>query len=106
MPLAVGDGAVVAAAGNADGTALLLASTDSIRESGSDSDVINLRGGLVVPGTPGGSAVHGHECALITDEKNDIGVIRIDPQILIVVAARRDYQNLWINPNDPNIILL
>ena len=87
MPVAGGEGAIVAAAGNADGAALLLAAADAIGESWSYRDVINLSGGLVVPGTPGGSVVDGDECALIADEKNNVWVVGIDPEILIVVAA-------------------
>jgi hypothetical protein len=53
MPLAEGDGAIVAAAGDADRTALLLAAANAIGKSCRLPDVIELRGGLVVPGTPG-----------------------------------------------------
>ena len=87
MPLAIGDGAVVAAAGDADRAALLLPSANAIGESGCDRDVINLRCGLVVPGTPGRSAVDGDERALVADEKNNVWVVGIDPEILVVVAA-------------------
>src|ERR1700733_10639198 len=87
MPFAVGDGAVVATAGDANRTTLLLAAADAVGESGSYGDMINLRGGLVVPGTPGRSSVDGDERALIAYEKNNVWVVRIDPEILIVVAA-------------------
>ena len=89
MPLAIGDGAVVAAAGDADGTALLLASANAIGESVADGYVINLRGGLVVPGTPAGSAVDGDDRTLVADDENDVGIVGIDPEILVVVAAGR-----------------
>src|SRR6202167_2631842 len=89
MPVAEVDGAVVATTGDADRTALLLAAADAIGECRSDRDVINLRGGLVVPGAPGGSAVDGDESALVAHEKNNVGVVGIDPEILIVVAAGR-----------------
>ncbi len=51
--------------------------------------MIHLRGGLVVPRTPGLTAVYRDDGALIADQQNDLGVIRIDPEILIIVAARR-----------------
>ena len=54
---------------------------------GVTADVINLRGGLVVPGTPGCSAVDGDQRALIADQENNVGIVGIDPEILIVVAA-------------------
>ena len=51
--------------------------------------MVELRGGLVVPGTPGRSAIDRHEGALIANQKNNVWIVGIDPQILIVVAARR-----------------
>ena len=67
MPLAVSDGAVVASAGDADGTTFLLAAADAVGEGGRDGHVINLRGGLVVPGAPGCAVVDGDQRTLITD---------------------------------------
>src|ERR1700719_4845494 len=88
MPLAHGDGAVVTAARDTDGAAFLLASATLIGKSRRHRDVINLRRGLVVPGTPGGSAVHGYERALIADEKDNVGIVGVDPKILVIVATR------------------
>src|SRR5580692_3261040 len=51
--------------------------------------MVELRGGLVVPGTPGRSARDRDEGALIANQQNDAGIVGVDPQILIVVAARR-----------------
>ncbi len=50
--------------------------------------VIKLRSRLVVPGAPRLAAVHRDQRALIGDEKNDVGMVRINPQVLIIVAAR------------------
>ena len=80
MPLAIGDGAVVAATGDADGTAFLLAAANAIGESVADRYVINLRGGLVVPGTPTGAAVDGDDRTLVADDENDVGIVGIDPE--------------------------
>ena len=58
MPFAQGDLAVVAAAGDADRAALLLPAHRPVGKGVRGSHVIELRGGLVVPGTPGLAAVH------------------------------------------------
>jgi len=87
VPVALRDFAVVAAGGDADGAALLLAGADLIWESVGDSDVVELSGGLVVPAAPGLSAVDTDERALVGDEEDDVGVGGVDPQVLVVVAA-------------------
>src|SRR3984893_9065434 len=79
MPLAKCNLSVVAATGDADRATLLLSSANPIREAVGDCDVIELRRGLVVPGTPRGPAVHGYQSALIADQKNDVGMIGVDP---------------------------
>ncbi len=89
MPVAEGDGAVVAAAGDADGTAFLLPGTNPIGERVVGDRVVKLRRRLVVPGTPSVAAVHGDNCTLIADQKNNAAVVGIDPEVLIVVAAGR-----------------
>ena len=89
MPFAEGDGAIVPATGDAGGTTLLLAAADAIGKIGSYGNMVELRGGLVVPGTPGRSASERHQGALIADQKNNVRIVGVDPQILIVVAARR-----------------
>ncbi len=48
-----------------------------------------LRRGLIVPGAPGLSGVDADERALIADQQNDVGKVRIDPKILIIVTAGR-----------------
>src|SRR5205807_6782492 len=64
-PLAKGDLAVVAAAGNACRAAFLLAAVDPVRELVVGDDVVKLGSGLVVPGAPGLAAVHGDGRALV-----------------------------------------
>src|SRR5579871_424776 len=87
MPFAKSDAAVVAAAGDTDRTAFLLAAANTIGKSRRDGDVVDLRRRLVVPGTPRRSAIHRNQRTLITDQKNNVGIIGIDPKILVVVAA-------------------
>jgi len=87
VPVAEIDGAVVAPAGDADRTALLLSGTDAIRKRIVGDGVVELRRGLVVPGTPSRSAVDGDEGALVADEKDNVAVVGINPEVLIIIAA-------------------
>src|SRR5205809_1842647 len=89
MPLANGDFAVIATAGDADRTALLLAAAEPIRESVVRIYMIELGGGLVVPRAPAFTAVDGDDCALVVGQQDDTGIVGVESEILIVVAARR-----------------
>ena len=89
MPLAEGERAVITAAGYADGTAFLLAAADLIGEVPGGGGVIELGCGLVVPGAPGPRAVDADRRALIADEQDDVGIIGVDPEVLVIVAAGR-----------------
>src|SRR4029077_1445208 len=80
--------AIIAAAGNAGGAALLLAAAHAIGKVVVGVDVIHLRRGLVVPGTPGGAAIHRNDGTLVADVQNDIGIVGIDPDALIIVPSR------------------
>src|SRR5713101_8602213 len=88
-PVAKSDFAKVAAAGGADRAALLLASIDPVRKLVVGDDVIELRGRLVVPGTPGLAAIHADGRALVHGEGDNVGVFGIDPAGVVVVAAGR-----------------
>jgi hypothetical protein len=48
-----------------------------------------LRCRLVVPRAPGLSAVHRNDRTLVGTQQNNVGIVRIDPNILIIVAAGR-----------------
>src|SRR5207302_6215212 len=74
MPVAEGDLAIVAAAGDAGGAALLLAAVDPVGNLVIGDDVIELRGGLVVPAAPGGAVVDADGGALVGGEEDDVGV--------------------------------
>ena len=86
MPLAERDLAVVAAARDAHGAALLLASVDVIGELVVGGDVVELGRGLVVPGAPGGAAVDGDDGALVAREQEHVGLLGVDPEAVGVVA--------------------
>src|SRR5262249_52274531 len=58
-----------------------------------DGDVIKLRGGLVIPGTPGGAFIRTDADALIGGLNYARRVARIDPDEVIVVAARRSFEH-------------
>src|SRR5229473_7291346 len=88
MPIAKCNLSIVAATGDADRATLLLSSANPIREGIGDCNVIELRRRLVIPGTPRGPAVHRYQSSLIADQNNDVGIIGVDPQVLIVVTAR------------------
>ena len=51
--------------------------------------MIQLRGRLVIPRAPALSAIHGDDRALVRAQQNDVGIIRIDPNVLVIVAAGR-----------------
>src|ERR1035437_5711823 len=89
MPLAERDLAIVAAARDAGGAALLLSPVDPIGRLAVDDDVIELRGGLVVPTAPGGAVVDRDGGALVGCQQDDVGVQRIDPDGVVIVAAGR-----------------
>src|SRR5580704_12915618 len=89
MPIAERDLAIVAAARRSHRTALLLAAVDVIRELIVGAHVVELRRRLVVPGTPGAAVVHADGRPLVEREQDDVGVLGIDPDRVIVVAARR-----------------
>src|ERR1035438_5737323 len=86
-PVAKSDFAEVAAAGGADRAAFLLAAIDPIGKLVIGDDVIELRGRLVIPGTPGLAAIHADGRALVESDGDDVGVFGIDPDRVVVVAS-------------------
>src|SRR6185312_6393250 len=89
MPVVEGDFAVVAPARCARRAALLLSAVDPIRELVIGDHMIELRRRLVVPGAPGAAAVHGGGRSLIDAQQDDVGILRVDPDAVIVVPAGR-----------------
>ncbi len=89
MPIAKGDFAPIAAAGGSGGAALLLSAVNPVGKLIVGDDVIELRGRLVVPGTPRSASIDADRCALIAREQNDLRILGIDPDGVIVIAARR-----------------
>src|SRR5437763_7856436 len=89
MPLAKSNLAVVAATRNASRAALLLATAQAIWKRIVGGDVVHLRRGLVVPTAEGLAAVDCDNCPLVARDCDDVGIVRIDPKILIVVTTGR-----------------
>src|SRR5437763_10964980 len=89
MPVSKRDRAVIATAVDANRAALLLSRADAIRKRIVGNRVIELRRGLVVPGTPCLAAINGDDRALIADQQNNVAAVGIDPEILVIIAARR-----------------
>src|SRR5215470_16304807 len=88
-PFPKGNFAQIAAALGGRGAAFLLRAVNPIGKTIVSSDMIKLRGRLVVPTAPGLATVHADDGALVAAESNCLSIIGIDPDALVVVAARR-----------------
>src|SRR5206468_9823429 len=97
-PVAEGERAVVAAADGAHGAIVLLARVDPVREAVVRGEVVHLARRLVVPAAPVRAAVHGHDGALVGSRDHVVGMLRVDPHIVIVVAARGALADLARRP--------
>src|SRR5262249_14794783 len=91
MKLSECDRAVVAAARAGRRAALLLASVEAVGKSVVGGHMKHLSGRLVVPGAPGLSSVDGKSRALVDAEKDDVGIVRMDPDPVVVVASRSSF---------------
>src|ERR1700746_2038488 len=77
---------------NPHGATLLLTGAHAVGEGRRDAHVIELCGRLVEPTAPGLPRVQGDDRALIADERDDAGVVGVDPEILVVIATGRPAQ--------------
>ena len=87
MPIPKIDFTIVSAAGDAHRSAFLLPGANAVRKLIADSDVVELCGRLVEPGTPRLSAIDCYQRALIANEQNNFRVGGINPDVLIIVAS-------------------
>src|SRR5205085_4918236 len=69
--------------------AFLLPAVNPIRKRVVRAYVIELRGRLVIPRAPRLATVHGDDRALVRAEQNGLGIVRVDPNILVIVTAGR-----------------
>ena len=91
MPVSKCNLSLIAARGDTCRAALLLPAIDPVRELVVGDDVIELRRRLVVPTAPGAPAVDGDGRALINREQDNLRIVRVDPDAVIIVAARRAF---------------
>src|SRR6185312_129781 len=87
VPVAPRDLAVITSAGDGDGAAVLLARIDPVGEAVVGGEVIELAGRLVVPTAPRAAAVDGDRRALVGPLGDMAGILRVDPDRVIIVAA-------------------
>src|SRR5215470_14193613 len=80
---------MAAASRSSDRSAVLLGSGGPVRKALVGGYVIKLCGRLVVPGAPGCGAVLADDGALIAAQDHSIRIVGVDPQLMIVVTARR-----------------
>src|SRR4029079_17322007 len=71
------------------GARILLRAVHPVRKTVVGDDVVELPGGLVVPGAPRLAAVDGDDAPLIDPENAALGRLRVDPELMVVVAAGR-----------------
>ena len=89
MPVVQRDTTIVGAAVHACRAGVLLTAAYAIRECVVGRHVIHRGGGLRVPIAPRRAAVARYDRALIGHGENEIGIVRIHPDLLIVVTTRR-----------------
>src|ERR1051326_8977801 len=80
-----------AARRRADSAAVLLGAREPVRKAMVGSNVIKLRSRLVVPRAPGRCTVDAHVRALIAADDHAFRIVRIDPELVIVVTAWRAF---------------
>ena len=87
VPVAHVRRAIIAAAGDPDGAAVLLPRIDPVREAVVGREVIELAGRLVVPAAPAAAAVDRDCGALVGAFGHASGILRVDPDRMVIVAA-------------------
>ena len=88
IPILQQDLAIVAAAKHGRGATVLLGCVDAIRKYVVGGDVIELPGGLVIPGTPGFATVHGDDRSLIDPENHAPWILGSDPRHVEIIPTR------------------
>ena len=94
LPVAHRELGELTARAHRDGARVLLRSRYPVWKTIVDGKMINLRGRLVHPGAPGdvarivGARIVRDDSTLITGDDHRIGVVRRNPRLMVVVAAR------------------
>src|SRR5262249_43244762 len=101
LPIAKRNGAVWSATRNTNRAAFLLTTGEAIGERILRAHMVvvrghrvELRGRLVVPLPPGRVTVDGDDGALIAAKQDNLRIVRADPDVLIIIAARRSAPSL------------
>src|SRR5262249_12545617 len=97
LPVAHGDAGEPPARADAHGAAVLLRAGHPVGKRAVGRETIDLRRRLIQPRRPGrmfGQAVDADYRALVAAENHPITVVRVDPELVIVVAARRSLERL------------
>ena len=89
MPVVERDASVIRAALHARATGILLPGTDAIGKRVVSGHVVHRGGVLVVPVAPAQAAIRRDHGALVGHRDDDLRIVRVDPDALVVVAARR-----------------
>src|SRR6266568_7784883 len=84
IPVLAADVPIIAAAGNADSTVVLLCSVEVIQHAVIGGDVIELRGWLVVLRTPTLAAINADGSAAVISVNHALRIHGIDPQAVMV----------------------
>ena len=84
VPIALGNGSRVGSAGNANGGVVLLGAVHLVRNAGVSGNVVELSGGLVVDGGPGGPTVEGDASAAVVALDHSLWVMGVNPKVVIV----------------------
>src|SRR5215475_11387876 len=83
--------AIVAAARDSRGSAILLRPIDTVWESVIGRDVVELAGRLVIPGAPRPAAIDADDRSLVNAQNHTRRTSWIDPEHVEIVAAGRAY---------------
>ena len=84
---------MIGPAGDGGASAILLRAVHDVRKLVVGDDMIELCGWLVVPGAPGLAAVEADGSALIRSENHAVGILGIDPDLVVIVTAGRAPNN-------------
>ncbi len=87
LPVAEAEDALARPGGDAYAAGVLLGAVEPVGEAVVGGDVVDLGRGLVVPGGPGRGFIDADYRALIGRQDHAVGVVGVDPDLVVVVAA-------------------
>ena len=87
-PIVKSQRSIISPARRRDRAAILLRAIHPIGKPNVSAHVVHLSGWLVIPRAPGFAAVTRDDGSLIASQNHSAGLIRVDPQLVVIVAAR------------------